>query len=88
MKNITYAIGEGAVFARCGDRVAFPELQYDKMTPKNGFKESYKIAECSVFDLGKNTWDSLMWTKKIPVSIKNIYRKHFGFKPLKEVKNV
>jgi hypothetical protein len=86
MRNITYAIGEGSVFARCGDKVAFPVLEYGKMTPQNGFKESYKIEECSVFDLVGNTWDSLLWTKKIPIQIKNLYRKHFGFKPLKEVK--
>lgn len=83
MKNITYAVDmeTGLVVSRVGSEVAFPVLQYDKMTPENHFATIYELEKMSVFDL--NPWEKFHWTKKIPVEIKNEHRAFWGMKPLK-----
>ena len=40
----------------------------------------------NIFDVAKEV-GSLKWTRKIPVEIKNIHRKFWGFAPLKEKRN-
>lgn len=80
MKNITYAVNKDGFYARCGDRMAFFELDYKNMKPENNFEEKYTISDCSVFEFGEQ---NVRWTKKIPLHIKNAFRKHFGMSVLK-----
>lgn len=80
MKNITYAVNKDGFYARCGDRIAFFELDYKNMKPENNFFEKYTISDCSVFEFGSQ---NVRWTKKIPINIKNMFRKHFGLAELK-----
>lgn len=80
MKNITYAVNKDGIYARCGDRMAFFELDYKNMKPENNFKEKYTISDYSVFEFCEQ---NLRWTKKIPLHIKNAFRKHFGMSELK-----
>lgn len=80
MKNITYAVNRDGFYARCGDRMAFFELDYKNMKPENNFEEKYTISDCSVFEFGEQ---NVRWTKKIPLHIKNAFRKHFGMSELK-----
>ena len=80
MKNITYAVNKDGFYARCGDRIAFFELDYKNMKLENNFLEKYIISDCSVFEFGSQ---NVRWTKKIPLSIKNKFRKYFGMPELK-----
>lgn len=80
MKNITYAVNKDGFYARCGDRIAFFELYYKNMKPENDFLEEYIISDCSVFEFGSQ---NVRWTKKIPLVVKNRFRKHFGMSELK-----
>lgn len=86
IKNITYGVDplNGAIYARYDNRIAFYELEYDKMQFDNKFAITYKLAECHVFDICTSAeWKRLKWTKKIPIEIKNQFRAFFGFKLLK-----
>lgn len=83
MKNITYGVGNDSFYSRCGDRVALFELDYNNMKPENNFESSYKITDYNIFDLHSSEFDNIRWTKKIPLSIKNMFRKYFGMQELK-----
>ena len=83
MKNITYGVGNDSFYGRCGSRIAFFELDYGNMNPENNFESSYKITDCNIFDLHSSEFDNIRWTKKIPLSIKNKFRKYFGMPELK-----
>lgn len=83
MKNITYGVGSDSFYARCGDRVAFFELDYNNMKPENNFELSFVIGQCDIFELHSSRFDTIRWTKKIPISIKNKFRKHFNLPELK-----
>jgi hypothetical protein len=82
-KVITYCIDEGgAVYSRVGSEIAFPEIQYESMTPENSFTPAPSVlTKGSIHDLSSQ-WDCLTWTKKIPVAIKNIHRAFWGMKAL------
>jgi len=62
-------------------RIAYTVLDFEHMTPENGFEERYSIDESSAYSVIKNS-DDIVWTKKIPTAVKNIFRKHFNMKPL------
>lgn len=82
IKNITYAIhSDGYVISRVGSDVAWPILDYDGMKPENNFAMKYFLEKMSVHAISRE-WDSLKWTKKIPVEVKNYHREFWGFKPL------
>jgi len=83
MKNITYGVDGETFYARCGDRIAFFELNYVDMKQENGFESTYKISEFNVLSVRAGTWDNIRWTKKIPLVIKNKFRKHFNLPELK-----
>jgi len=83
MKNITYGVDGETFYARCGDRIAFFELNYVDMKQENGFESTYKISEFNVLSVRAGTWDNIRWTKKIPLVIKNKFRKHFKLSELK-----
>ncbi len=83
MKTIQYAIDPeiNLVFSRVNDRIYYPVLDFEGMTPENNFEMNYNYEEMSVFALIGSC--QCIWTKKIPNKIKNFHRKHWGFKPLK-----
>jgi hypothetical protein len=66
-----------------GSEVAIPVLDYDAMVPENNFQTSYYLEKDSVHNVLPYSRD-LVWTKKIPLEIKNLHREFWGMKPLKE----
>lgn len=78
--SIQYGFNREGLYARCGDRFAFTVLDFEHMTPENGFETQYYIDDEPVHVLPAD----IIWTKKVPVAIKNAFRKHFGLKPLKD----
>jgi hypothetical protein len=83
MKNITYGVDSESFFARVDDRIAFFELDYNNMKPENNFEANYKITDWNIFDYHSSEFNNIRWTKKIPVAIKNMFRKHFDMPELK-----
>jgi hypothetical protein len=83
--TIQYAIDldTGLVFSRVDSELAVPVLDYEGMTPANGYKTTYNLQRCPVFELVGAGWASLLWTRKIAVEIKNLHREFWGMKPLK-----
>jgi len=81
MKTITYMIDAdlGNVMSRVGDEVAVPVLDFEGMTPDNGYAMTYNLEKFSVFDLGHY---NIIHTRKIPISMKNKHRKFWGMKLL------
>ena len=84
-KTIQYGVDSetGLIWSRVGSEVAVPILDFENMTPENNYEENYNLEEMNIFDVAKEV-GSLKWTRKIPVEIKNIHRKFWGFAPLKE----
>lgn len=80
-KTIQYGFNREAIYARCGDKVALTGIDFDAMVPEDSFEIKYTIIECSVDSL---RGDPITWTKKVPVALKNVFRKHFGMKLLKD----
>lgn len=76
MRNITYAIDTetGLTYSRIDNQVAVPVLNYPK--------DDYKLEKMSVFELS-GMWNALVWTKKIPKSLKNYHRAFWGLTELK-----
>jgi len=84
-RTITYMIdADGAVYAQVGTRVAFNVLDFEHMRPENGFEMLFNIQDDLAFHVIPCTREPRRWTRKIPIQIKNAFRKHFGMKPLKE----
>lgn len=83
MKNITFGFNDDGVYARVGDRIAFTVLDYGNMKPENGFAAEYNIEDDDAATVLRHSED-ILWTKKIPVAVKNAFRAHFGMKPLKD----
>jgi len=83
MKTITYMLNPetGIVYSRVGSEVAIPVLEYDKMTPKNGFATSYALEKFNVFEMCKDL-NTMIGIRKIPVAIKNRHRKFWGMKEI------
>mgnify|MGYP001598281909 CR=1 FL=1 len=81
---ITYAVDrdDGMVWSRVGSQVALPMLQWDSMTPENGFTPDYALEAFGVTDLA-GCWPRLKWTKKVPTAIKNRHRAFWGMKGLR-----
>ena len=86
-RMITYGVtNDGMVCSRYGDEIAFPVLEYNKMSPDNNFRTYYHLEKDILFSLCGLFY--LKWTKKIPIKIKNLHRKYWGLKPLKGKINV
>jgi len=83
MRNITYGVDGESFYARCGDRVAFLELDYVNMTKENNFESKYIIFDVFIHNILPDVWNDIRWTKKIPLSIKNQFRKYFKLPELK-----
>lgn len=87
-KTIQYAYDPDCAcgfLARCGNEVAATILDFESGTPENGFNMGIKIERCgTIWDLPSSYWRRLVWTRKLPVELKNEFRKVFGMKPIKE----
>jgi len=82
-RRIKYGIDTetGLVWSKIGSEVAVPILNYPAMTPANNFQTSYFLEKMDVL----KTLPSIKyvnWTRKIPLSIKNIHREFWGMKKL------
>jgi hypothetical protein len=88
MRTIQYGIDRntGLVWSRIGSEVAVPILQYDKMTPKNNFRPTYELEKIDVIHTAGQAYNSIRWTRKIPIEIKNRHRKFWGMKKLSKNK--
>ncbi len=86
MRTIMYGIDgdTGLVWSRVGSEVAIPVLQYDQMTPENNFQPIYELEKMDVIQTAGQAYNSVKWTRKIPVELKNRHRKFWGMKPLPE----
>lgn len=79
---ITYAIEKetGIVVSRVGSEFAYPQLDFEGMTPANNFTATYALEKSDIYQL--QPWSGYKWTKKIPVELKNRHREFWGFAPL------
>ncbi len=84
MRTIQYAIDQstGLVISRVNSELAWPILDYANMLPKNKYRMEYTLEKISVGSIAGPTWDTLKWTRKISVDIKNIHRIFWNMKPL------
>ncbi len=49
-KAIRYMVDdEGVVYSQVESEVAIPVLEWDKMTPQNGYKTSYHLEKFSIY---------------------------------------
>lgn len=82
-RTIQYAIDKntGLVFSSVDGKVAIPVLDFEHMKPENNFETKYNLEIFSVYDAYQGT--DLIWTRKIPNSLKNVHREFWGMKPLK-----
>ena len=83
MKQITYAIDmdTGHVWSRVGNKFAIPILDFEGMKPENNFSIKYDLGLVDVLGCYRNT---LIYTKKIPVEVKNYHRAYWGMTSLKD----
>lgn len=90
MKTIQYGIDTttGLVWSRVGSQVAVPVLQYNKMTPENNFQPTYELERIDVIHTAGHAYNSVIWTRNIPIEIKNRHRKFWGMKQLSKKKNI
>lgn len=86
MERITYAIDTdtGLAVSRQGDCFAWPILDYEGMTPDNGFAANYYLEKIPVLSVAGRVLAGLQWTRKIPMEVKNLHRVFWGMAPLKE----
>ena len=86
MRIITYAFNEnGHVYSRltCDGHTegyAVPVIDFEGMNPSNNFGMMYDLTKFPY--ISRNTWDSLTWTKKISMAMKNVHRLFWRMKPL------
>ena len=86
-RTIQYAIcPNGLVYSRVDNEVCVPVLDYEGMKPENNFIMVYNLDKFSIYSISSE-WNTLKWTRKIPVELKNIHRKFWGMKELKEKQN-
>ena len=82
---ITYAVNkeDGLVVSRVGDEIAWPIIQFEQIEKNGNFNGpmDVKLENIPVLSVGTE-WNCLQWTKKVPVTLKNLHRKHWGFDPL------
>ena len=88
MKTIQYGIDKntGLVWSRVGSTVAIPILDYEDMTPHNNFQTISYLEKFNIIDVCTEL-QFIKWTKKIDISMKNIHRHFWGFKPLRDYDN-
>ena len=85
MKTIQYAISaEGIIYSRVDSEVAVPVLDYEKIGEGGSFNKplEYNLERFPVFALAGREYNSLRWTRKIPLEIKNLHRAFWSLPPL------
>jgi len=81
---VTYAVmPTGQVVSRVGSDIYWPILDYEGMNPSNRYTIRYKWERFSVHSVSPAEWNTLVWTRKIPLEIKNFHRQLWGMKPVK-----
>jgi hypothetical protein len=74
---------DGHVFSRVGSEVAIPVLDFDGMKPENNYEMNYQLEKFDVIKVAVEL-SHCIGTRKIPTALKNIHRKFWGMKQLKE----
>jgi hypothetical protein len=85
MKTVRYAYNrdDGIVISKVGSEVAVPVLDYDGIGKDGDFTKAveYSLERFSVYALGRE-YPRYVWTRNIPLKLKNKHRAFWGFKPL------
>ena len=84
MRTITYAFNtDGEVISRMGDQIAHPILDYKKIGEGGDFTQpfEYFLDTTSVLHFS-GLYSEFIWTKRIPVELKNFHRIFWGLPPL------
>lgn len=83
-KTIQYAydLASDCIVARCGNEYIWPVLDFEGMTPENGFDARYSLERVPSSQVTPEVRRGLVFSKKFPVAIKNSYREAFGMRPL------
>jgi len=91
MKHIQYGIEEetGLVYSRVGSEVAVPVLDFEAIGQGGGgfapgdFRgpTRYDLEKCPLRELYYE-YEHIRWTRAIPVEIKNLHRRFWGFPPV------
>lgn len=89
MRHITYGIEEdtGLVYSRVGGQVAVPVLDFEAIGQGgDGFAPGdfrgptrYTLEKCSIYEI---SYPAVRWTRNIPVAVKNLHRRYWGFPPV------
>jgi hypothetical protein len=92
MKSLQFAVHrwDGHIISRCGSDLAWPVLDYQGIGQGgDGYQPGdyngpmrYPLEKFNVHRIGRE-WDDLVWTKKIPMDLKNPHRIFWGLKELK-----
>jgi hypothetical protein len=84
-RTIQYAFHreDGSVISRVGDEVAWPVLDYEAIGRNGDFRGplKYDLERHPLHRVGRE-WAVLVWTKHIPIEIKNAHRAFWGMQPL------
>lgn len=83
-KRVYYGIdmGTGYVFSRFQGQLAIPIIDFDGMKPENNFQIKTNLEKFPSQQALMHM--QYVFTRKIPVEIKNTHRVFWGLKPLKE----
>ncbi len=85
MRQVHYAIhrDDGSIISRYGDEVAWPVIDFANIGRGGNYKAplQYNLEQTPVLEIGRE-WDSLVWTRFVPVEFKNLHRKFWGLAPL------
>lgn len=82
-KQITYAIDhEGMTFSRVENEIATGVLDYERMTPENRYATHFNMEKFPLTAMAGRQWQSLFWTKKLPLAVKNQHRAFWEMIPL------
>lgn len=82
---ITYAFNryDGLVISKVGSEIAVPVLEFEKIGEGGDFTAplEYHLEKFPLHSIGRD-WPLYVWTKKIPVNLKNRHRAFWGFPEL------
>ena len=63
---------------------AWPILVFEGANPDNNWQMDYELEKIKSTDIPNSVYYNIKWTRKIPIKVKNVHRKFWGMKPLKE----
>lgn len=84
-RTIQYGIDEatGYVVSRVGSEVAFFVIGFKDMKAEDGYAVKGNLERMPILEVAPSL-RAVRWTRKIPVATKNLHRKFWGMKPLRE----